>query len=120
MNWRQWLGIRPTQADLANDLLRAARQSGQTGWVYDAADCSLRNGEGVINLLNIHREYAQARYLARPGLLRKYGAMLPATDRSTVPKLWTLAQTQIFPILRSRYEQGVHAAEPAAPWGAVR
>jgi hypothetical protein len=56
MNWRQWIGLTPTQANLAHDLLRSARQSGQTGWVYDAADSSLRNAARVVNLPNMHRE----------------------------------------------------------------
>ena len=42
MNWRQWIGLTPTQADLANDLLRAGRQ---TGWVYDAANSDTHGGE---------------------------------------------------------------------------
>lgn len=106
MNWRQWLGLTPTVADLARDLLRAAQRSGVAGWSYDAADTCLRNADhGVINLANIHREYAQARYLARPGLLQKYYAMLTPSDQSKVPRLWTLAQTRIFPILRSRYDR---------------
>jgi hypothetical protein len=67
MNWRQWIGLKPTEADLAHDLLRAGRQSSQTGWVYDAADSSLHDADRVINLVNLHREYAQASYLARPG-----------------------------------------------------
>jgi hypothetical protein len=85
MNWRQWIGIRPTQANLANDLLLSARESGQTGWVYDATDSSLRNTDRVISLVNIRREYAQAAYLARPGLLRKYLAMRALMDRPTAP-----------------------------------
>src|SRR5271166_3109733 len=106
VNWRQWLGLTPTVADLARELLRAAQRSGVAGWSYDAADTSLRNADhGVINLANIHREYAQAPYLARPGLLKKYRAMLAPSDQSKVPRLWTLAQTRIFPILRSRYDR---------------
>jgi len=106
VNWRQWLGLTPTVADLARELLRAAQRSGVTGWSYDAADTSLRNADhGVINLANIHREYAQARYLARPGLLQKYHAMLTPSDQSKVPRLRTLAQTRIFPILRSRNDR---------------
>jgi hypothetical protein len=107
MNWRQWIGLKPTEADLAHDLLRAGRQSSQTGWVYDAADSSLHDADRVINLVNLHREYAQASYLARPGLLRKYQAMLAPMEQSTVPRLRTLAQTRIFPILRSRYERTI-------------
>ena len=107
MNWRQWIGLRPTQADLANDLLRSARESGQTGWVYDVTDSSLRHADRIVNLGNIHREYAQAGYLARPGLLRKYQAMLAPESTADEPKLWTLAQKAIFPILRSRYERTV-------------
>lgn len=106
MNWRQWIGLKPTEADLANDFLVSARESDQTGWICGAAD-SLRDADHVISLVNIHREYAEAGYLARPGLLRKYRAMPAPTERSTVPKLWTLAQTQIFPILRSRYDRPV-------------
>lgn len=107
MNWRQWIGLRPTQADLANDLLRSARQSGQIGWVYDAGESALTHPNRVINLANIHREYAQAGYLARPGLLKKYQAMLGPESATDVPKLWALAQKAIFPILRSRYDRTV-------------
>src|SRR5882757_2558263 len=105
MNWRQWIGLKPTEANLADDLLRAARESGQTDWAYDPADSALRNNDRVINLANIHREYAQAPYLARPTLLKKYRAMIAPAEQSKVAPLWTLAQTRIYPILRSRYER---------------
>jgi hypothetical protein len=45
MNWRQWLGLTPTEADLARELLLAAKGAGDAGWTYDAADSSLRSGD---------------------------------------------------------------------------
>jgi hypothetical protein len=104
MNWRQWIGLTPTEAHLAGDLLLSAKKAGENGWNYDSADHSLRAGERVINLANIYREYAQASYLARPTLLKKYRAMIAPSEQTKVAQLWTLAQTRIFPILRSRYE----------------
>jgi hypothetical protein len=104
MNWRQWIGLTPTEANLAHDLILAAKNAGDTDWRYDAAESSLRGGERVINLANIHREYAQAAYLSRPALLKKYRAMIATSEQLKVAQLWTLAQTRIYPILRSRYE----------------
>jgi hypothetical protein len=105
MNWRQWIGLTPTQANLAHDLLLVAKNAGDTDWRYDATESVLRSGDRVINLVNIHREYAQAAYLVRPILLKKYRAMIAPSPRMQVASLWTLAQTRIFPILRSRYER---------------
>jgi hypothetical protein len=101
MTWRTAIGFKPTSTDLAQDLLKAAERHGLTGWQHDATDDVIRNGDHVINLANIHLEYAAASRLYRRNLLQKYFAMLQTTP---VPKLWTLAQTKIFPLLRSRYD----------------
>jgi hypothetical protein len=105
MNWRQWIGLTPTEANLAHDLILAAKNAGDTDWRYDAAESSLRGGDRVINLANIHREYAQAAYLSRPTLLKIYRAMITPAEQPKVAQLWTLAQTRIYPILRARYER---------------
>jgi hypothetical protein len=105
MQWRQWVGLKPTQADLAQELLRAADKSAVPGWQYDAADSSLRSGEHIINLVNIYREYSMAPRSTRPALLQKYAAMVRPSDQVKVAGLWMLARTRIFPILRSRHER---------------
>jgi hypothetical protein len=105
MTWRTAIGLTPTPTDLAQDLLKAAQRHGLTGWQHDAAADTIRNGDHVINLANIHLEYAAASRLHRRNLLQKYFAMLQTTP---VPKLWTLAQTKIYPLLRSRYDLRTH------------
>jgi hypothetical protein len=85
--------------------MSVTKKAGDTNWQYDAPDHSLRSGDRVVNLANIHREYDQAGYLARPSLLKKYRAMIAPAEHTKVPQLWTLAQTHVFPILRSRYER---------------
>jgi hypothetical protein len=101
MTWRTAIGLTPTRTDLAQDLLKAAERHGLAGWQHDATDDVIRNGDHVINLANIHLEYAAAPRLHRRSLLQKYFAMLQTTP---VPKLWSLAQTKIYPLLRSRYD----------------
>jgi hypothetical protein len=102
MTWRTAIGLKPTPTDLALDLLKAAERHGLMGWQHDAEADTIRNGDHVINLANIHLEYAAASRLHRRNLLQKYFAMLQTTP---VPKLWSLAQTKIYPLLRSRYDR---------------
>jgi hypothetical protein len=101
MTWRTALGLKPTATDLAQDLLKAAERHGISGWQHDTANDAIRNGDHVVNLANIHLEYAAAPRLHRRSLLQKYFAMLQTTP---VPKLWSLARTKIYPLLRSRYD----------------
>jgi hypothetical protein len=63
MTWRTAIGLTPTQTDLAQDLLKAAQRHGLAGWRHDAAECAIRNCGHVINLANIHLEYAAASIL---------------------------------------------------------
>jgi hypothetical protein len=105
MTWRTALGLKPTRTDLAQDLLKAAQRHGLLGWNHDATDDVIRNGDHVINLANIHLEYAAAPRLHRRNLLQKYFAMLQTPP---VSKLWSLAQTKIYPLLRSRYDRLTH------------
>jgi len=44
VNTRRWIGLTPTEADLARDLMRAAEHAVDIDWHYDAADSSLRGG----------------------------------------------------------------------------
>jgi hypothetical protein len=102
MTWRTAIGLKPTTSDLAQDLLKAAERHGLTGWQHDSANDAIRNGDHVINLANIHLEYAAASRLERRALLQKYFSML---QKSPVSKLWSLAQTKIYPLLRSRHDR---------------
>jgi hypothetical protein len=101
MTWRAAIGLKPTASDLAQELLKAAERHGLSGWQHDSENDAIRNGDHVINLANIHLEYSAASRLGRRNLLQKYFAMLQTTP---VPKLWSLAQTKIYPLLRSRYD----------------
>ena len=40
--------------------MKAAERHGLAGWQHDAENDSIRNGDHVINLANIHLEYAAA------------------------------------------------------------
>lgn len=102
MTWRTAIGLKPTPTDLALDLIKAAERHGLSGWQHDSANDAIRNGDHVINLANIHLEYAAAPRVERRNLLQKYFAMLQTPP---VSKLWSLAQTKIYPLLRSRYDR---------------
>jgi hypothetical protein len=96
----------------------AAERHEFLGWQHDAANDAIRNGDHVINLANIHLEYTAASRLNRRTLLQKYFSML---QTPLVSKLWSLAQTKIYPPLRSRYDHGpsisqVHT-ETLTKWG---
>jgi hypothetical protein len=66
MTWRTALGLKPTSTDLGLDLTKAAERGGLIGRQHHATDYVIRNGDHVINLANIHLEYAAA-ILRRPG-----------------------------------------------------
>jgi hypothetical protein len=102
MTWRTAIVFQPTATDLALDLIKAAERHGLTGWQHDLGNDAIRNGDRVINLGNIHLEYAAAPRLGRRNLLQKYFRMLQTPP---VSKLWSLAQTKIYPLLRSRYDR---------------
>jgi len=91
LNWRQWLGLKPTEADLVRALLRTAQATGNTGWTYDAADSTLRSGEQVINLANIHCEYAQRHATSAP---RCYRNTTPCSRRRCKPKSRTFGPSR--------------------------
>jgi hypothetical protein len=102
MTWRTALGFKPTPTDLALDLIKAAERHGLSGWQHHAENSAIRNGDQVINLANFHLEYAGAPKGHRRILLQKYFSMLQTPP---VSKLWSLAQTKIYPLLRSRYDR---------------
>jgi hypothetical protein len=54
--WRELLGLKPTEADLAQELIQPAAKSGDASWTYDAEHSSLNSGGRTINLANIHCE----------------------------------------------------------------
>ena len=105
MNWRQWIGLPPTEADFASHLLSIAKQAGELNWRYDVANSSLRSGEQVVNLGNLYLEYARAPRNARAGFRDKYRAILAPPKAAGVAALWSVAQTHLYPLLRSRCER---------------
>ena len=105
MNWRHWIGLTPTEADFACHLLSLAEEVGNSTWRYDAADSTLRSGEQVINLGNLYLEYSRAPRRARASFRDKYRAILAPPRAAQVTALWSVAQTNIYPLLRSRFER---------------
>ena len=91
---------KPTVESFARTLIERAAASGEPGWKFDASESQLTLREGqVINLGNMFREYSQASRGDRPSLLDKYAALMSDAFRE-IPKLWTLAQKSIVPLVR--------------------
>ena len=105
MNWRHWMGLTPTEAGFARHLLSIAEQAGHTNWRYEAADSTLRSGDQVVNLGNLYLEYSRASRSGRAGFREKYRAILAPPKTGQVTALWSVAQTHLYPLLRSRYER---------------
>ncbi|MFO1468188.1 MAG: hypothetical protein U1F35_17380 [Steroidobacteraceae bacterium] len=104
MSWRQWIGLAPTEAQFGQSLVREARQAGDDSWHFDAAASLLRSGERIVNVANIHREFIRAPRALRAQLRRKYLHLLLGGSSGEVSGLWGLAQTRVFPLLRTRFE----------------
>jgi hypothetical protein len=96
---------KPTIESFARELTARFERMGQGGWSFDAAKAELKqeSSQTTLNLSNIFLEYSQADRSVRSDLLEKYCAMADARMRE-IPKLWTLAQKNIFPVLRSRFD----------------
>lgn len=114
MSWRQWVGLAPRLSDLARTLVRRFERAGLPGWTFEPQARQLRgpNG-GVLALDNLYLEFRQAARRDRPALIEKYVGLAEAQAHE-VPKLWTLAQRQLFPVLRSRYDLDLHALQARA------
>jgi len=111
MGWREWFGIKPRMQDFAETLISRFARDGDFGWQFDPKECTLQNeADGVINLGNMYREYTRAKRTERHGLLEKYASMSQATQRA-VPKLWTLAEKSIYPVVRSQFDLAVTAIQ---------
>jgi hypothetical protein len=109
MDFRNLFGKKLTIGTFAADLIAAADRAGVTGLKYKEADSTLADGQRVINLVNLFAEYSRAPASERPALFKKY-LMLIAPPKPPEPSgLWSLAQTRIFPLLRSRYEYALAA-----------
>ncbi len=91
---------KPTVESFARTLIDRAAASGEPGWTFDAAESQLKMRDGqVVNLVNLFREYSQAPRGDRPSLLDKYASMMSDAFRE-IPKLWSLAQKNILPLVR--------------------
>ncbi len=118
---------KPSVESFARTLIDRAAAGGEHGWTFDAAESQLKLRDGqVVNLVNMFREYSQAPRGDRPALLDKYSAMMSDAFRE-IPKLWSLAQKSILPLVRdgrdgfqletrSRDGGGVFSPRLELPW----
>lgn len=118
---------KPKIESFARTLIERAAAGGEQGWAYDAAESQLRlRDTQVVNLGNMFQEYSQADRAERPALLDKYVAMMSDAFRE-IPKLWTLAQKHVLPLvrdgrddfqleIRSRVDGGVFHPRMHLPW----
>jgi hypothetical protein len=102
LHWRNWFGLKPTESDFVQLLMRGRPDA--ESWAYDPKASTLSRDGVVVNLVNMRLEYSSAPRAARSALLEKYAATL-SVETSTVSSLWTLAQTRIYPLVRSRFDR---------------
>ena len=98
-------GRKPTVERLARDILAAAAAMGEIGWRFEPGSTSLlkEGSEARIHLVNIFLEYSQAEKSRRHALVEKYATMLSMSGQQ-IPKLWTLAQKNVYAVIRSRHD----------------
>jgi hypothetical protein len=100
MQWRGWLGLKPTEAEFVQDLIRDRPDA--AAWVYDPEARTLSQSGNVLSLTNIFAEFSSAPKAARLELLVKYRSLLAPEKISA---LWSYAQTRIYPLLRSKFDR---------------
>jgi hypothetical protein len=100
MQWRGWLGLKPTEAEFVQSLLKGRPDA--ESWVYDAKARTLSQSGNVLSLVNIFGEFSSAPMAARLSLLAKYRALL---SPEKVSSLWSYAQTRIYPLMRSKFDR---------------
>lgn len=86
----------------ARDLMAGAARGGMPGWRYVPEEQELHapGDGGRVSLTNMFLEYSRAPSSGRPALMQKYVAVMVSLA-SEVPKLWSMAQKCIYPVLRS-------------------
>jgi hypothetical protein len=118
MGLRDWIGLTPTLPAFAARLAADAAKRGAGPWTVEDGGETLRGLTGVVSLRNMFGEYSQAPRRERPGLYEKY--LLLLTIPVEVPTLWTVAQTRLFPLVRSRADMMLAATqarlEGDTPW----
>jgi hypothetical protein len=99
--------FKPKMKDFAAELLRALARAGISGWSLGPDSRSLIHAtHGVMNLVNLHNEYVNARRAERPVFLRKYVELAKA-NFSEVPRDWATARAGIRAVVRSRFDYTV-------------
>lgn len=107
MGWRDRLGLQPKLDDFVRLLLRHPDVPG--GWEYVPDEGLLRSGDGVVvSLQNLFVEYGRADRVDRAALMDKYASLFGGL-RKSAPALWTMAEDQVFPVLRSVHDRPVSA-----------
>ena len=103
-HWRELFGFKPRLEDFAKTLIARARSNDGSPWVFDREGPTLKHPKGAtLHLTNVFLEYCQADRALRPQLLRKCEGMM-GQCLLEIPKLWGLAATNIFPVVRSVYD----------------
>lgn len=106
MQWRGWLGLKPTEAEFVQELIRDRPDA--AAWVYDSKARTLSQSGNVLSLTNIFTEFSSAPKAARPALLVKYRSLM---SPEKISALWSYAQTRIYPLMRSKFDRVVAEIE---------
>src|SRR5690606_29590811 len=98
----KFLFAKPSIKRFASDLIAAAARRGVPGWRYvpEKQELHAPDDEGRMSLTNMFLEYSRAPRARRPALIQKYVAVMVSLG-SEIPKLWSMAQKAIYPVLRS-------------------
>lgn len=120
MSFFSFLVPKPSMNRFANDLIAGAARSGMPGWRYvaEAQELHAPGGGSRVSLANVFLEYANAQPSGRSALMQKYVAMMVSLA-GEIPKLWSMAQKAIYPVLRSKRDMvavQVRSRAEAAPF----
>lgn len=102
MSFLKFLFAKPSIKRFASDLIAAAARRGVPGWRYvpEKQELHAPDDEGRMSLTNMFLEYSRAPRARRPALIEKYVAVMVSLANE-IPKLWSMAQKAIYPVLRS-------------------
>ncbi len=102
VSFLSFLFPKPSIERFARDLIAGAARGGMPGWRYVPEEQELHApGDGSrVSLTNMFMEYSRAPSSGRPALMQKYVAVMVSLA-SEIPKLWSMAQKAIYPVLRS-------------------
>lgn len=112
--------FKPKLKIYADELTKALAQEGYTDWRFDPEQQTLFHGDGsIMNLVNLHTQYAAARRADRPALVDHAVAVCLSLHMQP-PKDWSKAAEGLRLVVRSRYDMASMEVDADNPRTDVR